>query len=102
MRNPAFPGAPGLANCPVRGAVFRSNILLTKQLKVGSTLAHPGPDTRSSTSSQSMVRRSVGMLVFAAICGALVAPSLVAAQTLTLKEREGLDAWYRRTADRTG
>ena len=49
-----------------------------------------------------MVRRSVGMLVFAAICGALVAPSVVAAQTLTLKEREGLDAWYRRTADRTG
>ncbi len=49
-----------------------------------------------------MVRRSVGMLVFAAICGALMGPSAVAAQTLTLKEREGLDAWYRRTADRTG
>jgi D-alanyl-D-alanine carboxypeptidase/D-alanyl-D-alanine-endopeptidase (penicillin-binding protein 4) len=42
------------------------------------------------------------MLVFAAICGALTAPSVVTAQTLTPKEREGLDAWYRRTADRTG
>jgi serine-type D-Ala-D-Ala carboxypeptidase/endopeptidase (penicillin-binding protein 4) len=48
-----------------------------------------------------MVRRFVGTLVFAAVSAAIAAPS-VAAQALTPREREGLDAWYRRTADRTG
>lgn len=48
-----------------------------------------------------MARRLIGTLVFAAVCGTLV-PSAAAAQTLTAKEREALDGWYRRTTERTG
>jgi D-alanyl-D-alanine carboxypeptidase len=48
-----------------------------------------------------MARRLIGTLVAALVCGA-VAVSSLAAQELTPKEREALDAWYRRTAERTG
>lgn len=48
-----------------------------------------------------MARRLVPTLVAAAVAGAIAASSL-AAQALTPKEREALDAWYRRTAERTG
>ena len=48
-----------------------------------------------------MVRRLFGTLVTAAVCGVVAAPS-IAAQSLTGKDREALDAWYRRTAERTG
>jgi len=48
-----------------------------------------------------MIRPLVGALVTAAICGAIAVPS-VAAQALSQKEREALDGWYRRTAERTG
>jgi D-alanyl-D-alanine carboxypeptidase/D-alanyl-D-alanine-endopeptidase (penicillin-binding protein 4) len=48
-----------------------------------------------------MIRRLVGTLVAIAVAGA-VASSSVRAQSLTPKEQEALEDWYRRTADRTG
>ena len=48
-----------------------------------------------------MIRRLIGTLVTAVVCGAVAAQSL-GAQSLTPKERDGLEAWYRRTAERTG
>ncbi len=48
-----------------------------------------------------MVRRLLGTLASAACCGTLLT-SLVVAQNLAPKEREALDAWYRRASERTG
>ena len=48
-----------------------------------------------------MHRRLIGTLVAAAMCGALGSRPL-AAQSLTPKELESLDAWYRRASERTG
>ena len=48
-----------------------------------------------------MARRRTGTLVAVGICGLILTSPLVA-QTLTPAERESLDAWYRRTVERTG
>jgi D-alanyl-D-alanine carboxypeptidase/D-alanyl-D-alanine-endopeptidase (penicillin-binding protein 4) len=48
-----------------------------------------------------MARRLKGTLVAVLICGTLAASALPA-QELTPNEREALDGWYRRTAERTG
>ena len=48
-----------------------------------------------------MLRRLVGTLVAAAVCGTLATSSLLA-QTLSPGEREALEAWYQRTSARTG
>jgi D-alanyl-D-alanine carboxypeptidase/D-alanyl-D-alanine-endopeptidase (penicillin-binding protein 4) len=48
-----------------------------------------------------MVRRLVGTLVAAAVCGTVATSSLLA-QALSPGEREALQAWYQRTVERTG
>jgi D-alanyl-D-alanine carboxypeptidase/D-alanyl-D-alanine-endopeptidase (penicillin-binding protein 4) len=48
-----------------------------------------------------MHRRLRGTLVAAVLCGAFGTPP-AAAQTLTPRERDALEAWYRRAAERTG
>jgi D-alanyl-D-alanine carboxypeptidase/D-alanyl-D-alanine-endopeptidase (penicillin-binding protein 4) len=48
-----------------------------------------------------MLRRLVGTLVAAAVCGT-VATSSARAQSLSAKEREALSTWYERTSARTG
>ncbi|MEP6686779.1 MAG: D-alanyl-D-alanine carboxypeptidase/D-alanyl-D-alanine-endopeptidase [Gemmatimonadales bacterium] len=48
-----------------------------------------------------MARRLMGTLALAVAWGALMAPR-AQAQSLAPREREGLEAWYRRTAERTG
>ena len=48
-----------------------------------------------------MARRLLRTLALAVVCGAIAALS-VQAQSLAPKEREALEAWYRRTAERTG
>ena len=48
-----------------------------------------------------MARRLLRTLALAVVCGAIAAPS-AQAQSLAPKEREALEAWYRRTAERTG
>lgn len=47
-----------------------------------------------------MARRRFGTLVAAIVCGLSVTTPL-AAQTLSPREREALEDWYRRTSDRT-
>ena len=48
-----------------------------------------------------MARRLLGTLAVVLACGALTVPQ-VQAQSLAPKERERLEAWYRRTAEQTG
>jgi serine-type D-Ala-D-Ala carboxypeptidase/endopeptidase (penicillin-binding protein 4) len=48
-----------------------------------------------------MARRRIGTLVAALVCGLFVTSPL-SAQSLSPREREALDDWYRRTAPKTG
>src|SRR6476646_1746309 len=97
--------APGLAKCQIRGGAFQHIALPIKDLDGGLAIA---PRTVGSLVCRStgttlesfMARRLIGTLVVAVVAGS-VASSPARAQSLAPKEVEALEAWYRRTADRT-